>query len=185
MNLPSRADFGKLLAEKNMLGHAAEIGVCRGQYAKDILSWGMKKLYLVDLWAHVPGMKAELGAWTDQEHEHAFQDCMERLNGDEDRFVVLRGWSEEMAKKVPDESLSFVHIDATHYYEWVMKDLVAWFPKLKPGGIMSGHDYLNTGLSVRQAADEFAESVGAEMHTTDIDRPTHACFWFWKGDDSK
>lgn len=181
MNLPSRADFGKLLAEHDMLGYAAEIGVCRGQYARDILSWGVGRLYLVDLWAHVPGMKAELGAWTSQQHERAFQDCMELLNGNEDRFVVLRGWSEEMAKKVPDESLDFVHIDATHYYEWVMKDLVAWYPKLKPGGIMSGHDYLNPGLTVKEAADEFAAGVGAEMHTTDIDRPEHACFWFWKG----
>jgi SAM-dependent methyltransferase len=40
-----------------------------------------------------------------------------------------------------DNSLDFVFIDASHEYEDVVQDLKAWYPKVKPGGVLAGHDY--------------------------------------------
>jgi hypothetical protein len=34
-----------------------------------------------------------------------------------------------------------VYIDANHTHEEVKKDIQAWLPKIKKGGIISGHDY--------------------------------------------
>ena len=42
-----------------------------------------------------------------------------------------------------DESLDFIYIDANHAYDFVVEDINLWFPKLKKGGIFSGHDYLD------------------------------------------
>ena len=40
-----------------------------------------------------------------------------------------------------DNSLDFVFIDASHEYEDVKNDILAWLPKVKRGGILAGHDY--------------------------------------------
>jgi cephalosporin hydroxylase len=57
----------------------------------------------------------------------------------------------------PDNSLDFVFIDASHDYENVKKDLEAWYPKVKSGGIFAGHDYVDVWKGVIQAVDEFLE----------------------------
>lgn len=40
-----------------------------------------------------------------------------------------------------DETPDFVFIDANHTYDDVRADILAWLPKVKPGGILAGHDY--------------------------------------------
>lgn len=54
---------------------------------------------------------------------------------------LIKGISWEVASQFEDESLDFVFIDADHAFESVTKDLDAWWPKVKKGGIMAGHDY--------------------------------------------
>lgn len=52
-------------------------------------------------------------------------------------------------------SLDFVFIDADHTYEAVKEDILAWRPKMKPGGIMAGHDLSNPEFpGVRKAVQE-------------------------------
>lgn len=43
-----------------------------------------------------------------------------------------------------DNSIEFLFIDGDHTNAW--KDLIAWFPKIHVGGIISGHDYNWTGV---------------------------------------
>lgn len=42
-----------------------------------------------------------------------------------------------------DGSLDFVFIDADHRYEGVSRDIDAWAPKVKRGGILAGHDFID------------------------------------------
>jgi hypothetical protein len=66
----------------------------------------------------------------------------------------IKGRSIDAARLYPDRSIDFIFIDAGHEKEDVIEDATAWFPKIKKGGIMAGHDYYSHP-GVRQAVDEF------------------------------
>jgi len=61
----------------------------------------------------------------------------------ETNINVIKGCSWEVADNFLDCSLDYVFIDADHQYESVKKDILAWLPKIKPGGIIAGHDYVS------------------------------------------
>lgn len=84
--------------------------------------------------------------------EEMFHKNMEPLNG---HFRTLFGGdSFDRAKDFEDESIDFIFIDANHTYEFVSKDIAAFLPKMKPGGIMSGHDFNGAHPGVVQAVIE-------------------------------
>ena len=73
-----------------------------------------------------------------------------------DRATIIRKPSLQAVEYIEDNSLDFVFIDADHSYEGCKADIQAWLPKLKPGGLLSGHDYDHPELpGVKQAVDEF------------------------------
>lgn len=60
--------------------------------------------------------------------------------------------SAEIAFAFEDASIDFVFVDAGHDYESVKADILAWLPKLKPGGVIAGDDIDWPG--VHQAVSE-------------------------------
>lgn len=71
-----------------------------------------------------------------------------------DNFIQShKGFSDKMASKFSDNYFDFIFIDADHTYEQVIKDIKAWLPKLKKGGIIAGHDYGNKDTGVKRAVD--------------------------------
>lgn len=48
----------------------------------------------------------------------------------------------DAAEFVPSQ-IDFIYVDARHDYCGVSEDIRVWWPKLRPGGVMAGHDYLN------------------------------------------
>ncbi len=68
--------------------------------------------------------------------------------------ITMQMTSLEAAPKFEDESIDFIFIDANHDYEYVRDDINAWWPKLKTGGIMCGHDYSVDFKGVKKAVIE-------------------------------
>jgi len=62
--------------------------------------------------------------------------------------------SVKAARLYPDQSIDFCFIDAGHSREEVCEDIDAWLPKIKPGGILAGHDLQGNFPGVRQAVIE-------------------------------
>jgi hypothetical protein len=56
------------------------------------------------------------------------------------RAILIKGLSVEIAKTIIDESLDFVFIDADHRERSVLEDIAAWRPKIRVGGMLTGHD---------------------------------------------
>jgi len=149
----------KILKDKNRIdlaklfhGRGVEVGVEQGIFSEQIcLNAPVLKLYCVDAWKpyrayrdHTSVGKLERFYWRTRKRLHKYG-CR-----------VIRETSVDAAKGFTDGSLDFVYIDANHAYEFVMKDLKIWWPKLKPGGIMAGHDYLD--LPERK---QFYDVIGA------------------------
>ena len=121
----------------------AEVGCMEGATSSKLLKFCPKlKLICVDLWESDYDVlsdycKETYKAWDFDEIKRRFDYVVSPYRH---RVTELQGLSWEMADRVEDGSLDFVFIDADHSYESVKKDIIAWVPKLKPGGLLSGHD---------------------------------------------
>ena len=69
------------------------------------------------------------------------------------KITTIKALSHDAADMFDDESVDIIFIDAGHSYEAVMNDIEAWLPKMKPNGIMAGHDY-TAWEGVNQAVTE-------------------------------
>ena len=64
-----------------------------------------------------------------------------REGGVLDLINPIKLTSLEAVKLFEDNSLEFVFIDGDHSYEAVKADILAWLPKVKEGGVISGDDW--------------------------------------------
>ena len=75
-----------------------------------------------------------------------------------DYYVPIKTTSLKASALFEDESLDFVFIDASHEYDDVRNDIIAWLPKIKNNGTIAGHDYYtdpnNPYPGVKKAVDE-------------------------------
>ncbi len=69
--------------------------------------------------------------------------CYHRLeySGQKDKIRFHEMDSNEAAKYIDDDSLDFIFLDAYLTGEQTKNDLEVWYPKVKTGGIFSGHDW--------------------------------------------
>lgn len=58
-----------------------------------------------------------------------------------DIVTLIVGRSMHVARLFPPGSVDFVFIDAGHDFQNVLSDLAVWWPRIKPGGVLAGHDY--------------------------------------------
>ena len=71
-----------------------------------------------------------------------------------DHITIMQSRSVDAAKKFDDGTVSLCFIDAWHDYESVKADIDAWWPTVKAGGVLMGHDYADGGYGVKRAVDE-------------------------------
>jgi len=143
--------FGK---ETNLVG--VEIGVSGG-----VGSFGMLyylpnlKLYCIDPWLHIDGAPAEAGL-AQEIHDEGYATALLRVSPYKDRVTLIRKQSDAAVNDVPDV-IDFVHIDGDHRYEQVVRDIKNYMPKIRSGGLISGHDYILQESVVRAVHETFPE----------------------------
>ena len=133
-----------------------EIGVLYGLHASTIFrNLNIKKLYLVDAYKEYGGygfpMKRNRTA------NVILEMAKRRLRKYNDKLIWIQKYSTDAVDDIPD-NLDFVYIDANHEYDYVSKDIKLYYPKIKTGGFIGGHDIDNP--KVIRAVTDFYRSIG-------------------------
>jgi predicted O-methyltransferase YrrM len=176
--VPVREDLPFLLNALGLTGTAAEIGVRDGFFSEVILArWKGAKLISIDPWREFATDDYVDVSNVEQEgHEANLASTKGRLERFGARSDIWRDTSVEASARVTDASLDFAYLDARHDREAVLEDLGAWWPKVRPGGVLAGHDYVD-GLftagdfGVKSAVDAFFGERGIRVRSTFGDPP--------------
>jgi hypothetical protein len=154
---------------------AIEVGVYEGENASRMITSNLGFLYLIDPYkAHINNSIATDTAIykvTQEEMDRAKKLAMERMLPFPGRYIFMELTSEEASKLFEDNSIDYIYIDAIHSYDEVKKDIALWFPKVRVGGVLSGHDYAfgsHTGETgyrgLMKAVNEFVQEKGLKLY---------------------
>ncbi len=161
-----RNDMASMFSE---LGYktGAEIGVYTGEYSEVlcIKNSGLK-LHCVDPWEIYESKEIEPFSQNQKALDEFHADAVRRLKPF--GCNIIKKTSMEAVKDFKPGSLDFVYIDANHDYEHTSEDLEEWAKIVRPGGIVSGHDYghfkhRNRNIDTKRAIDEHVNKYNVEM----------------------
>jgi len=119
----------------------AEVGVFEGFLTKFVLRYiKPAKYYLIDPYKEYHDGIGNL-SYKQELWDTIFSEINARLNHDRN-IQFIRKPSIEGAQDIDSECLDFAYIDADHSASAVYDDIMAWFPKIKQGGMIGGHDFI-------------------------------------------
>lgn len=152
--------------------NVAEIGVSGGRTSRHLMQacpglclWG------VDAFRPRPGYEDMDHASNERQVRSIEKDYL-------GQYRAVKQESAEAAGEFPDRFFDLVFIDADHRYEGVRDDIDAWWPKVKLGGVIAGHDYNHRFPGVDRAVDEAFPRVGtADDHVWHVEPLTVACVY--------
>jgi len=155
-NIADREQIPVVLKQHNLFNKVCEVGVNVGNQFRYYYSFNPEILVGVDLFKGKWGRKIkDLSVY------------METIQKDCPKSILEKGISWKIANKYQDNYFDFVYIDANHKYKSIKKDLDAWFPKVKKGGVLAGHDYTaRRGYGVIQAVTKFAAKYNCPVYLT-------------------
>lgn len=155
-------------------GTVAEIGVQRGRFSSVILRYNQRsRLHLIDCWEQQ----------LDQQHQADEANVSDRGHNENlahmrriparpirrGRVAIHRGYSIPVLATFPQRRFDWVFVDGNHTYEAVLADLEACLPRMKPGGVIAGHDYIDTrywrekNFGGVEAVGNFCRRQGGEL----------------------
>lgn len=154
-------ELGRRSCRKNAL--FTEVGSWKG-FSAFLLATvlrGNGVLYAVDHWRGSKDSWMEVAA-TKEDIYSIFKNTLIQL-GYWDVVQPMIMDSEAAARIFADGILDLVFIDANHSYDSIKQDILLWLPKVKPGGILCGHDcegyYAQYTGSLKLAIDSGYQTV--------------------------
>jgi hypothetical protein len=147
-----------------------EVGVRNGDHLRELLACDASEVVAVDMWQET-GKRSENDDCYSQSELEA--QCAHVASLDR-RVKVDRSPSVVAATHYPDEHFDFVYIDADHTEAAVDADIRSWWPKVRRGGVLAGHDYIhaspvcNDGTQIKfgviEAVNRFTAELGIRLH---------------------
>jgi hypothetical protein len=119
-----------------------EIGVAYGGHSESILkNTNIEKLYGIDPYFNYEGYEGDGQCKEQDVMDDIYDFVKKRLSFYDERYELIRELSNVGVEKFSDNSLDFVYIDGNHFEEYFKQDVNDWWPKIKEGGVLCGHDY--------------------------------------------
>jgi len=162
--ITSRSQLGELLVKFGLPKTVVEVGVAEGRFSREMMAWGLKALYLVDIWETMPFIEG-CASFEQSWHDANYNSVIQLRNEYPDNVFIIKNFSHKAVTDFKNEGLGLVYLDGDHTYNGCKTDINCWFPKLVSGGIMAFHDYgLLTVYGVNRAVNEFASANNLEIH---------------------
>jgi Methyltransferase domain len=140
-----------------------ELGAWKGRSAAfmgvEIANSGKRiKFYSIDHWR---GSLEEAPHREDEDvrRNRLYEVFLQNVSPLSEYVYPLRSDTAQAAARFEDLSIDFIYVDAGHSYSAVARDIRAWWPKLKVGGVMAGDDWRD----VRRAVEDFFKWRGSEI----------------------
>lgn len=183
-----RDGFAALLNDMGCV-RGVEIGVEQGLYS-DVLCRAIPglDLYCVDPYKAYGGYRDHV---SQPKLDRFFEVAQARLATYHVTFI--RNFSMAAVHDFDDASMDFVYIDGNHSIQHCINDIAEWSKKVKPGGIIAGHDYaryrLPNQIQVVQAVNAWTDAneiapwflLGRQAKVEGEIRD-NARSWFWVHD---
>lgn len=175
----TRVDLAKLF---RFLGYTkgAEIGVLDGDYSSILARENRQAtIYSIDAWKVYRGYGDHTDHASLKAHQRKAEQCLSSFQN----VVLSYKTSMEAVNDFDDGQLDFVYIDANHELPYITQDIYYWSRKIKGGGIIAGHDYLNEPrpdgrCHVREACGAYTKAFGIAPWFV-IGSSKYALSWFW------
>ncbi len=168
-DLSHRNQIGDFLNKRGLTGKGVEVGTLFGAFASVILKTWQGHLHCVDPWVNQRN-----DVYFDGANTHNMDDVFAAAQaevGSHERCTMHRLMSLNGSGRFEDGELDWVYLDGNHAVDSVRADIAAWWPKVKIGGIVSGHDFFTrydheTNSDALTAVSELAEALGIRPHVT-------------------
>jgi predicted O-methyltransferase YrrM len=155
-------------------GEVAEIGVAKGEFSQSILANAApRKLHLIDPWAHQDRADyvSDPNNAEDAEQTQRYQGVLAQFAAEirSQRVEVHQAYSQDVAASFAPGQFDWIYVDGLHSYDGVSSDLRHYKDKVKPEGLIIGHDYTNhtraqeMNFGVIEAVNDFATAEGFHM----------------------
>lgn len=163
-------DRVSLIASLPKGGVWAEIGVAEGGFSAVILDrCKPRHLWLIDCWEHQdPELYGDDPANHPQEYMDAeYAEVVKRFA--DEPVSVVRKYSIDAAADFYDDTFDAVYLDGNHLQAY--EDAEAWWPKVKSGGYLLGHDYTVAGnfITVKRDIDRWVAEKGLTIHVAGLE----------------
>ncbi|MFO1005727.1 MAG: class I SAM-dependent methyltransferase [Planctomycetaceae bacterium] len=152
----------------------AEAGVSQGQYSRAILEVCQpQKLHLIDIW------QSNKARYDEEAYQLVLKTFASQIGSG--TVVVHRDYSHKVFAAFPDNYLDYVYLDADHSYDAVKLELETVKQKMKPDGVIAGHDYVkwsnqSSRFGVVEAVNEFCLNHDFELIGLTVQRNMHLSF---------
>lgn len=164
MKIATRNEIHTLIDHYNYQ-KVAEIGCFECVFLKKIAESKAKEIWGIDRWKECPENQAKNDARLPQAVLDLQYAKAVELSEKDNRIHILRKDSDIAHQDFADNYFDLVYLDADHSYQGIKNDIIHWWPKVRTGGMLCGHDYIemttwgpDVHFGVIQAVDEFVKA---------------------------
>ena len=173
-------DISSFLIKTGLNGNLLELGVFGGHGIHLLGKSNPKSLIGVDIWQD-DGNVTVTDGMNEAKMEENYKEALTLLNI-YPTLKYIKDYTSNCVNTFEDEYFDFIYIDADHSYEGCKADLLNYWPKVKRGGILSGHDYFEAATTYKfgviQAVDEFRASNNIPEDDFYVTPESYAPSWF-------
>lgn len=143
--------------------YVIELGVCKGEFAVEIINRGVAAYVGIDAWRGDRGHDR-------QQYLNALSTIQKAGQAQGVKTQVVRKSFEDAVRDFPADSADVVYIDGyAHTGQENGKTLRQWWRVVKPGGKLAGHDYCERWPKTVAQVDAFAASLNLPVRVAGVE----------------